>query len=174
MSSSVFGQNPQVRYLCTLVSELAYHHVPKFEIDSNRRTKIIPCEGYINIVKGRKSTNVREYLVRLDFGNSFVVVDRGVVAVCIPVGDTLFIGFRGTGSLYDWKINLRASLEESGFHRGFAEEAFRISVKITINESAVSNSIPQRFGHVATVPTKSKFDNSERIPDGYPLALTAL
>lgn len=47
---------------------------------------------------------------RADFINSFVVVDRNVVAVVIAINGFLFIGFRGTLFLYDWKINLRASM----------------------------------------------------------------
>ena len=148
--SSLSNRDPIVRYLCALVSELAYHHVPAFEIDSNRRAKIIPCRQYIEIVNTGIPTNVLQYLREMDFNHSFVVVDRGVVAVGILLNENLFIGFRGTVFLYDWKINLRASLVElnAGFrfsgprmakftgwgggrvHRGFAEEAVRIAVKL--------------------------------------------
>ena len=158
MPSSISVRDPIVRYLCALASELAYHHVSAFEIDSNRRAKIIPCRRHIEIVNAGNPTNVLQYLRQMDFNKSFVVVDRSVVAVGIPVNENLFIGFRGTVFLYDWKINLRASLVDrnAGFqftetkmrqllgwrgdwggdwgggrvHRGFAEEAVRIAVKL--------------------------------------------
>ena len=150
MPSTISDQDPKVRYLCALVSELAYHHVPQFEIDSNRRAKIIPCRKYIEIVKNGKSTNVLEYLRQMDFIEPFVVVTRSVVAIGIPLNGNLFVAFRGTKSQYDWRINLCASLVELNIdfqttklfmrrnfcwiggrvHRGFAEEAFRIAVII--------------------------------------------
>ena len=148
--SSISIPDPIVRYLCALASELAYHHVPAFEIDSNRRAKIIPCRRHVEIVNSGIPTDVFQYLRGIDFNNSFVVVDRSVVAVGIPLNENLFIGIRGTVFLYDWKINLRASLVEqnAGFrfdgpimrqfsgwgggrvHRGFAEEAVRIVAKL--------------------------------------------
>ena len=153
MPSSFSSEDPKVRYMCALVSELAYHHVPEFEVDSNRRIKLIPCRQYIEIVSAGISTNVLGYLRQKDFITPFVVIDRSVVAVGFRLEETLFIGFRGTNSLYDCKINLRTSLVEPDIdfrfieltyhryfglkggrvHQGFAEEAFRISVKI-INE----------------------------------------
>jgi hypothetical protein len=63
-----------------------------------------------------------------------------VIVVGVALNDLLFIGFRGTTFLYDWKINLRSRLVSADHHRfyyrggrvhvGFAEEAFRISLKI--------------------------------------------
>lgn len=152
-------RDPVIIYLCALVAELAYHHVPKFEIDDQKRAKVIPCEGHNLIVNGGRSNNVVQYIVGGE-ENSFVIEDRGVIAVGIWANESLFIGFRGTVFLYDWKINLRASLvelgsnlshcpilldsfrrddPESGYlagcivgrvHGGFAEEAFRISTRV--------------------------------------------
>ena len=109
---SISSQDPIVRYLCALVSELTYHHVPEFEIDSNRRAKIVPCEQYIEIVNAGISHSVSGYLDNMDFTWSFVEFDRGVVVVGLLLNGNLFVGFRGTVYLYDWKINLCASLVE--------------------------------------------------------------
>jgi Lipase (class 3) len=134
------------RYACALVAELAYHHVPEFEIDGKKRAMSVPCEQYRAIVVGGTATNVTIYLQDKDLPN-FVVVDRGIIAVGILLNKLLFIGFRGTKFLFDWRINLTAPLVEIGpgflsngrflrcfsvgrAHRGFTEEAVRISAKI--------------------------------------------
>ncbi len=165
MPSSISGQDPIVRYLCALVSELSYHHVPEFEIDSNRRAKIIPCRQYNEIVNAGISTSVIEYLRQLDFIKPFVVFTRNVVAIGIPLNGNLFIGFRGTVFLYDWLINLRASLVNihAGFqangliipqylgwgggrvHRGFAGEAFRIAVQLV---NKIQDNRNDKFNHI--------------------------
>ena len=142
--------DPVVRYLCALVSELAYHHVPEFEIDEDKRAKVVPCNGYIDIVRTGEPTDVVQYLQAMEFDNVFVVVDRGVVAVGIVLNDFLFIGLRGTVFFYDWKINLNASMVNVHsiswlrapamrwygavgsyrIHRGFGEEAVRVAARI--------------------------------------------
>jgi len=161
LPSPIPDGDPVVRYICALISELAYHHVPTFEIDNKKRAKLIPCEANAEIVRGGTSTNVMQYIQSMDFPRSFVVVDRGVIAVGIPINDLLFIGFRGTTFLYDWRVNFRASLVDlnGGFrfdgpfvrrfsgwgggrvHRGFAEEAVRISARImdAMREQKIDN-----------------------------------
>ena len=149
LPSPVSDRDPVVRYLCALVSELTYHHVPEFEIDESKRAKIVPCSGYGEIVRARGPTDIIQYLQERDLADAFVVVDRGIVAVGILMNDMLIIGFRGTVFLYDWKINLRASMVNvhsvswlrspallhgiaGGYraHRGFAEEAVRVASRI--------------------------------------------
>ena len=142
--------DPVVRYVCALVSELAYYHVPQFEIDDDRRAKVVPCGGYTDIVMTGEATDVIQYLRSLDFANVFVVIGRGIVAVGVKIKNLLFIGFRGTAFLYDWRINIRASMVDvpsvpwaalrgipvfgivgsCRVHRGFGEEAFRVTTRI--------------------------------------------
>lgn len=144
------SRDPVVRYVCALVSELCYCHVPQFEIDNCKRAKVIPCSEYIEIVMTGDATTVVQYLRSLDLDNVFVLVDRGIVAIGIKVKDLLFIGFRGTEGLYDWRLNARASMVHMPSvplvgshgirmfgivgsyraHRGFAEEALRVSAQI--------------------------------------------
>ncbi|MEA2822604.1 MAG: hypothetical protein QOJ86_4608 [Bradyrhizobium sp.] len=146
LPTPVSDRDPVVRYVCALVAELAYYHVPQFEIDNKKRAMIIPCEGYRAIVARGVATNIGVYLQGLDLPNAFVVVDRGIIAVGLFLNGLLFIGFRGTQFLFDWQINLRAPLTavssdffrgsfrghyfQGRVHRGFAEEAVRISSKI--------------------------------------------
>jgi len=143
--------DPAVRYLCALVSELTYYHVPEFEIDARKRAKVVPCSAYAEIVLRGEPTSVQPFLQAGDFDDFFVVVDRGVIAVGIRIRDLMFIGFRGTlPLLYDWKINLSASMinvritpwfvstanrvygivGDYRIHRGFGEEAIRIVTRI--------------------------------------------
>ena len=143
-------EDPVIRYVCSLVTELAYHHVPEFEIDQSKRANFVPCERYNEIIVQGIPTDVVQYLEAMGFETPFVIVDRGIVAVGISLDDRLFIGFRGTKFLYEWRINLTASLVElptrlyhlspivddliwcprGRFHRGFLEETERIVPRI--------------------------------------------
>jgi hypothetical protein len=140
LTSPIQDRDPIVRYVCALFAELAYYHVPAFEIDDNRRAKVIPCEAYQALIRRGTPNNVATSLQQADLERSFVVVDRGVIAVGVALNKLLFVGFRGTQFLFDWRINLRAKLIEvdsrlrlrgsflintaSGrMHRGFAEES---------------------------------------------------
>jgi len=135
-------RSPVVRYLCALFAELPYYHVPQFEIDDAKRVQLIPCEAYRTIATpGGPGATLEQVLSRADVGKGFfVVVSRGVVAVGVHVGKFLFIGFRGTQFLFDWRTNLRARRVHSGnswrglhpeglhggFHAGFLEETLRV------------------------------------------------
>lgn len=154
-------RSPIVLYLCALFAELAYYLIPKWEIDNDKRAKLIPCDRYKEILRTRTPTDSMEFInIFLDLPG-FVVVDRGVVAVGIVMDHLLFIGFRGTQFLYDWKINIRSRLipiayprdqkfifapdfflsQLSGrLHSGFAEEALRISIRI---QNAILDLKPQ-------------------------------
>lgn len=131
------------RYLCAIFAELAYYHIPQWEIDGNKRAKLIPCDWYQAKVKHGEPTDIR----RLDFPNSFVVEDRGVVVVGVVLNKLLFVGYRGTQFLFDWKVNLRSKLVpvsaryfmrppfilssiNGRLHSGFGEEAMRISTQV--------------------------------------------
>jgi len=78
-----------------LVSELAYYHVPRWEIDRKKRAKLIPCEAYQRIVAGGAPTTVETIFAQLDLGgDGFVVEERGAIAVGLVLNRLLFIGFR--------------------------------------------------------------------------------
>lgn len=150
MQPPISADNPKVRYACALISELAYHHVRQPEIDDKRRARLVPCEGYQQIVRKGVGTDVRSILLSTEFEQQFVIVGRGVVVVGVRVGNILIIAFRGTimDSVRDWKIslNLRRSsfcscriwslpyifrCKSGGrFHQGFFKESLRISLRI--------------------------------------------
>lgn len=149
LPSPIDNRSPTVRYLCALFSELAYYHIPQWELDDKKRAKLIPCEVYRALVAGTggSSSGVAIDFQSLDLPRGFVVADRGVVAVGMVLNRLLFIGFRGTQFLFDWKVNLRSKLVpvNAGFHlrppfifntvcgrlhSGFSEEAARISIRV--------------------------------------------
>lgn len=134
----------QLTYACALLSELAYYHVPAWEIEAGRRALLVPCEAYARLRRG-SSSDVRTVLGTLDKEGLFVVETRGIVAVGFPHGDTLIIAMRGTIMMlaWDWRINLSARMvpfhhlywrdyqpASGGCHSGFLGEAVRIGRKI--------------------------------------------
>src|ERR1043165_3908976 len=106
----VSPRDPTARYVAALFAELAYYHVPQFEIDAGKRALVVPCEAYRAIVRAGVATDIAAVIRGLDFPGGFVVVERGRVAVGLPIGRILFIGFRGTKFLFDWRVNLRHEL----------------------------------------------------------------
>lgn len=148
LPKQVNDQDPRVRYLCALVAELTYYHVPALEFDGKKRAMVLPCLGWRDIHRAGRVTNVGLFLDSTDFEKQyFIVVERNVIAVGIFVQPYLFIGFRGTRFWFDWRINLKSNLvpvtiRSRGFgriarstmagmiHQGFASEALRISLKI--------------------------------------------
>ena len=134
--------DPVVRYLCALFAELAYHHVPQWEIDDDRkRAKVIPSRAYQTLARRGIATNALNILFQAELGQPFVAEDRGVIAVGLASNDLLFIGFRGTRFWSDWNINARSRRvavdprfvfgpARGRLHSGFAEEALRISKKV--------------------------------------------
>ena len=125
------------------MSELAYYHIAKWEVDEKRRAKLVPCDGFQELIRRGQSTDVERLLAQQEV-RSFAVADRAVVAVGVAGPDVLFIGFRGTCELFDWGVNLRAELvavdsrwrieppglavrTEGRVHRGFAKEALEIT-----------------------------------------------
>jgi hypothetical protein len=147
LPSPIDHRAPVVRYLCALFSELAYYHVPQWEVDDKKRAKLIPCKAYQMLVAGGHPTNLNTFFRELDLPRGFAVADRGVVAVGLVFNRLLFIGFRGTQFLFDWRVNLRSKLAPvnsifrirapfvfstvSGrLHSGFTEETVRISTRV--------------------------------------------
>ena len=150
---------PELRYLAALFAEMSYHLVPEWEVDKHKRAKLyrVPSEGYqILVDQGiRGSENVFEAFIDAELPKPFIASSAGIVVVGVVIDGIMFIGFRGTALLFDWKVNLRAELVRvdsahrvtkyhwfdhchiedkkiisGGLHSGFAEEAVRITKRI--------------------------------------------
>lgn len=132
-------QDSVLQYLCALIAELTYFHVPALEFDSKKRAMLLPCLGWQDIHRSGRITSLEIFLNSADFeGRYFVVVERNVIAVGLAAPPHLFIGFRGTRFGFDWRINLKSRLTPAGYfegqlHEGFALEALRISRSINEN-----------------------------------------
>lgn len=98
VSEPIDERSPIVRYLCALFAELAYYHIPQWEIDNKKRAKLIPCNAYQELISHGVPTNAGAILQQLDLPGRFVVADRGTVAVGIRHNRFLFVGIRGTAS----------------------------------------------------------------------------
>jgi Lipase (class 3) len=159
LGNNFSDQSPIARYVCALLSELAYYSIPQWEVDNKKRAKLIPSEAYRSLIASIATrTNLRATFQLLDLPKGFVVEDRGVIAIGIKIDNLLFIAFRGTQFLFDWRLNLNARqinvtsrmrirppqvLTTLGgkLHSGFAEEALRISVRLldAIREEGVDD-----------------------------------
>ncbi|MCV5409191.1 hypothetical protein OFN21_25170, partial [Escherichia coli] len=145
--------------LAALFAEMSYHLVPEWEVDKHKRAKLyrVPSEGYqILVDQGiRGSENVFEAFIDAELPKPIIASSAGIVVVGVVIDGIMFIGFRGTALLFDWKVNLRAELVRvdsahrvtkynwfdhchiedkkiisGGLHSGFAEEAVRITKRI--------------------------------------------
>lgn len=150
---------PKLRYLAALFAEMAYHLVPEWEVDKRKRAKIyrVPSEGYQLLVDQglRGYANVVQSFIDADLPKPFTTSSAGIVAVGVVINGIMFVGFRGTALLFDWRVNVRAELVRvdsdhritkhhwldhchiedkkiisGGLHSGFAEEAVRITKRI--------------------------------------------
>jgi len=146
--------NPVVRYLGAIFAELAYYHVPQWEVDDRRRALLVPCDAHQDLVRSAASTDVQALIRQAEISEArvFILEDRGVIVVGVLVRRVLFMGFRGTQFLFDWPINLRSSkirlqrrFVSAKLHKGFATEAMRISAKIRQQLSSLKNG---DFDHV--------------------------
>lgn len=149
----------ELRYLAALFAEMSYHLLPDWEVDKRKRAKLyrIPSSGYQTLVdKGiRGAANVLQAFSEADLPKPFVTSSAGIVAVGVVINGIMFVGFRGTALLFDWKVNIRAELVRvdsahrksehhvfdhcviedkkvlsGGVHSGFAEEAIRITKRV--------------------------------------------
>lgn len=150
---------PVFRYISALFAEMAYHHIPEWEVDKRKRAQIarVPSSAYQSMVGSGewRFDRITQAFQMADLPRPFIATSAGVVAVGVVIRGILFIGFRGTALLFDWKVNLRAELvrvsifqqtishrffDEScyqdktiycgGVHSGFAEESLRITKRI--------------------------------------------
>lgn len=108
-------------FVCALFSELAYEHLPQYELDQNSRIKIIPSESYWTRYETKQSYNILSTLREMDFGENFIVESENLIIIGLKLKETLFITIRGTQSLNDFlaDVNLMPFHNNYSFHSGF-------------------------------------------------------
>lgn len=120
--------SPEKAYVMSIFSKIAYLELPEYELNHHRFAKIIPCLTYQELLARGTHLNTEDFLRSADFGNSFVVVTKYMVAVVTITQDVIIIALRGTRPLYlsDWIIdfhvtrtNATVNTRKVTFHSGF-------------------------------------------------------
>jgi len=121
--------NSRKARVCATFSKLSYLAIPEFEFEERGRFKLIPCTTYHEAVTSRSVVVTAESLRVGDIQRPFILFGRHAVVLGIRMGNVLFIGVRGTSSLYnstklyDWRVNLTARRTpiggEARLHQGF-------------------------------------------------------
>ena len=120
-----------VAYAAALVSELAYYHVPQWEIDDEwKRAKRVPCFAHQRIFQLGRQSSLGSIRTNNDGLPIQIYMTNRVVSVVVNTGRFTFIGFRGTVVAHDWFINLQANKDLHHWHAGFYREAHRICARI--------------------------------------------
>ena len=102
-NNSAFSEKKS--YVCAMFSELAYEHLPQFELSQKSRIKIIPSETYWNRYEARETFNISATLREMDFSDNFIIEGENLIIIGVKLRETLFITIRGTQSLNDFLID---------------------------------------------------------------------
>lgn len=111
-------------YVCAVLSELTYWHIPRWELKNRERIKVVPSGTYQELAE---SAVAEDALVRrlreIDFA-AFVIARPRAVVLVLRATSVVFVAIRGTAELYDWSINLQVPRVPAGppsacFHAGF-------------------------------------------------------
>lgn len=126
-------------YVCAVLSEVAYWHLPTLELAGHDRVKVVPSSAYQQLVSFGPADQIWEQLrQRLEMPATIIPRTYGVALVMTAPRDrVIFVAIRGTAAAYDWTINAdlrrtphladldtlqREATRASrlhGFHRGF-------------------------------------------------------
>jgi hypothetical protein len=118
-------------FVACVFSAAAYEEMPRFELKSAKRAKVIPCDGYqANFARAREEAKEHS-LSRLETDQTFAVIIRDrIVVVVTKVQNVVFIALRGTTlSFSDFKADLDARKvrypvgwgDSVRLHRGFLD-----------------------------------------------------
>lgn len=120
--------SPEKAYVSALFSKVAYLELPDFEVQHHALAKVVPCLSYWHLIARGTRHEVLRFLETIDFGDSFVVTTKHVIAVGIRANNVLFVSLRGTRPLYlsDWMIDFHFARTQTyvdshavHFHSGF-------------------------------------------------------
>ncbi|MDQ0885913.1 putative lipase [Paenibacillus sp. V4I9] len=126
----------QKAYITSILSEMAYLHIPEFERQDINRLKIIPCRKYWTIIEEEKSFDIRRHVQRNASHNEeikvvFIIETRNIISIGIKCRNVLFVTLRGTHHIYrDNLVNIKARKVKrrynEKYHSGFYREVSRI------------------------------------------------
>jgi hypothetical protein len=111
-------------YVCAIFSELAYWHIPAFELEAHDRIKVVPSSAYQELTKRLVIDDFYDRMLRqADFAPR-IITNRYAVVTVINAYRVVFVAIRGTAYLYDWYVNLKLQKTPNldrgvRFHRGF-------------------------------------------------------
>ena len=120
-------------YVCAIFAELAYWHIPAFELAGHDRVKVVPSDAYQELARRLVADDALVRLLRRADLAPVIIPQRYAIVVVVRTRHVIFVAIRGTAELYDWLINLNVrkidlALNGGGrFHEGFyraIEECF--------------------------------------------------
>lgn len=114
-------------HLAALYAQLAYASIPEFELGQSHRVKIVPSDLYALMISDTGRCDFSDLVqgMSLEGFEIFSVSNLGAVAVGVKTSEVIFVAIRGTVSLYDAAIDLRAwrfspyKDRRAKFHKGF-------------------------------------------------------
>lgn len=139
-------------YLCSLFSNLAYEHLPSFELNQNSRVKIIPSENYQRKFLAKEAFSIAGALEEMDLADNFIIEGENLIIIGVRIRQTLFITIRGTQSLNDFLVDIdfvkvyHQSMKYM-FHSGFLSASYRERSDLLNHLSRYSNCDIYFTGH---------------------------
>lgn len=140
-------------FICCLLSELAYEHIPKYELNQTSRIKIIPSESYWLKYINKQTFNISTVLSDMDFGENFIIENDDLIIVGVKLRNTIFINIRGTQSFNDAIVDAKFFRMGNVFgnnvklHKGFTKAVLKEYKNIENELLKYSNSNVYIMGH---------------------------
>jgi predicted lipase len=111
-------------YVCAIFSELAYWHIPAFELDAHDRIKVVPSSAYQELTSRLVVDDSYIRMLRQADLAPTIITHRYAVVTVINAYRVVFVAIRGTAYLYDWVVNLKLRKtryldDDARFHSGF-------------------------------------------------------
>ena len=145
-NSSIFSDKKSL--VCALISELAYEHLPQFELNKKSRIKIIPSETYWLKYQRKETFNISDVLGDMDFADNFIIESENLILIGIKLKETLFITVRGTQSLNDVLVDINFLPRNNySFHSGFFKASINELQNIKTELNNYSNCNIYLTGH---------------------------
>jgi len=112
-------------YLCSIFSEIAYWNIPQYELDTDKRVRVIPCETYQKIHQAKILNVVSSIFRNQDLYQIHSINRYFASTTIIRTPKVIIVAIRGTQNLYDWYVNLKIAKyaydknNNIKFHKGF-------------------------------------------------------